>query len=231
MIYFRRQDYTFHWQFDHEINSHSQKTNFKSVKHLYICGKRAINNSVIYFPNVTDLTIKNYAKPYFGSILTALNQIIPFKQLNKLVIDCNNFPVKQIVNLINLTPNLHRLKWNFQSIDEIQSKLIQQSETFRSVSNTNKIQHLEILHCCSLEEIQFFVHLFPQLEYLKIGVYRKEIIPITRCLLSKMNHLFFLCITDLPKTYLQKLNVLIKSENLLHDYFIKFVDHDLYLWW
>ena len=153
------------------------------------------------------------------------------KQLNKLVVDCNDFPVQQILNLLSLTPNLHTLKWNFQSIDEAKLKLIQQSGTFRSVSNTNKIQNFEILHCCSFEEIQFFVNLFPQLKYLKTGVYRKAIVPITRYLLSKMHHLFILCITDLPKTYSQKLNLLIQSENLLNDYFIKFVDRDLYLWW
>ncbi|CAF4669958.1 unnamed protein product, partial [Rotaria sp. Silwood2] len=226
-----RKDHTFYWQFDHNNNLHSQKTNFKSVKHIYICGKRAINNSVIYFPNVTELTIKNYSRTYYGSILTALNQIIPLKQLNKLIIDCNDFPIKEFMNLINSTPNLCTLKWNFQSIDETKSKLIQQSEIFRSISNTNKIQNLEILNCCSLEEIYFVVNLFPKLEYLKTGIYRKEIVPITRCILLKMHHLFYLCITDMSKTCLQKLNILIKSENLLDDYFIKFVDHNLYLWW
>ncbi|CAF2994053.1 unnamed protein product, partial [Rotaria sp. Silwood2] len=227
---YRRKDHTFYWQFDHNNNLHSQKTNFKSVKHIYICGKRAINNSVIYFPNVTELTIKNYSRTYYGSILTALNQIISLKQLNKLIIDCNDFPIKEFMNLINSTPNLCTLKWNFQSIDETKSKLIQQSEIFRSISNTNKIQNLEIFNCCSLEEIYFVVNLFPKLEYLKTGIYRKEIVPITRCILLKMHHLFYLCITDMSKTCLQKLNILIKSENLLDDYFIKFVDHNLYLW-
>jgi hypothetical protein len=130
-----------------------------------------------------------------------------------------------------LTPNLRLLKWNFQSIDQTKLKLIEQSETFRSLSNTNHIQNLEILHCCSFDEIQFFIHLFPQLESLQTGVFRKEIVQITRCLLSKMDHLFFLHITDIIRTYLQKFNFLIKSEHLLDDYLIQFIDHDLYLWW
>ncbi|CAF4187838.1 unnamed protein product, partial [Adineta steineri] len=49
-------------------------------------------------------------------------------------------------------------------------------------------------------------------------------------LLLKMSHLVFLCIKDLPKTYLNKLNILIKSDNLLEHYFIKFINRDLYLW-
>ncbi|CAF5177926.1 unnamed protein product, partial [Rotaria sp. Silwood1] len=113
-------------------------------------------------------------------------------------------------------------------IDQTKLKSIEQSENFRSLSNTNKIQNLQIFHCCSFDEIQFFINLFPQLESLQTEVFRKQIVQITRCLLSKMDHLFFLHITNIIKTYLQKLNFLIKSENLLDDYLIKFIDHDLY---
>ncbi|CAF5119369.1 unnamed protein product, partial [Rotaria sp. Silwood1] len=66
---------------------------------------------------------------------------------------------------------------------------------------------------------------------LQTGEFRKQIFQITPCLLSKIDHLFFLNITDIIKAYLQELNFLIKSENLLDDYLIKFIDHDLYLWW
>ncbi|CAF4002066.1 unnamed protein product, partial [Rotaria sp. Silwood1] len=178
-----RKDHTFHWQFDHCIDSYGRKYDFKSVKHINICGKRAVNNSVIYFSNVTELTVKNYGKIYYGSMLIALHQILPLKQLKKLIIDCNDFPVQKVINLLNLTPNLCFLKWNFQSIDQ---------------------------------------------KSLQTEVFRKQIVQITRCLLSKMDHLFFLHITNIIKTYLQKLNFLIKSENLLDDYLIKFIDHDLY---
>ena len=164
-------------------------------------------------------------------MLSALDQILPLKQLKKLIIDCNDFPVQQVLNLISLTPNLRLLKWNFQSIDRTKLKLIEQSETFRSLSNKNKIQNLQILHCCSFDEIQFFINLFPQLESLETGVVRKQIVQITRCLLSKMDHLFFLHMTDIIKTYLKKVDFLMKSEKSLDDYSIKFIDRDLYLWW
>ncbi|CAF3334409.1 unnamed protein product [Rotaria socialis] len=226
-----RKYHTFHWHSDHYNAFRSRRIIFKSVKHLYICGKQAINNSVSYFPNVTELTIKDYARIYCGSMLAALNEMIPLKQLNKLTIDCNDFPINKLVNLLSLTPNLRTLKWNFQSVDHPQLKLIQQSETFRFVSRTNKIQNLEIAHSCTLYEIYFLVDLFPQLECLKTGINRKEFVIIARHFVSKMPHLFYLCITDLSKTYSQKLNILIKAENLLDDYFIKFVDRDFYLWW
>ncbi|CAF4917023.1 unnamed protein product [Rotaria sp. Silwood1] len=121
-------------------------------------------------------------------MLAALHQILALKQLKKLIIDCNDFPTQQVINLI-------------------------------------------FLHCCSFGEIQIFINVFPQLESLQTGEFQKQIVQITRCFLSKMDHLFFLNITYIIKTYLQKFNFLIKSENLLDDYLIKFIDHDLYLWW
>jgi len=226
LIYFRRKDHTFRWRSDYYNSSQSQKVDRKSVKHVSVCGKRATINSDIYFSNVTELTIKDYGRVYYGSMLTVLDPLMPLRQVNKLVVDCHNFPVKELVNLINVMPNLHILKWNYQSIDSTKSKLIQESETFKSVLCTNKIQHLEILHCCSLEEIRFFINLFPKLEYLKTGIYRREFVPITRYLFSTMHHLFFLCFTDVPKTYLKNLTAFIKLEHLLDEYFIKFVDHD-----
>jgi hypothetical protein len=64
---------------------------------------------------------------------------------------------------------------------------------------------------------------------------KEEIHEIVRFLLSKTTtqtqHLFFLCISEIPKRCLKELNMLIKLENLLDDYFIKFVNRDLYLWW
>jgi len=102
------------------------------------------NNYVNYFLNVTELTIKHYFKTLDDSISTTLNRIIPLKQLNKLAIECYDFPVEQIVKLISFTPNLHTLKLNSLSIYETSSKLLQQSEIFRYVSNTNKIKNLEL---------------------------------------------------------------------------------------
>ncbi|CAF4508575.1 unnamed protein product [Rotaria sp. Silwood2] len=99
---------------------------------------------------------------------------------------------------------------------ETNPQLIKQNENFQYVSKTNKIRHLD-------------------LQYLKTCMKRKEIGQITKYLLSRNNnktqHLFFLCISETSKICLKELNVLIKSENLLNHYFIKFINRDLYLWW
>jgi len=79
------------------------------------------------------------------------------------------------------------------------------------------------------------VGLFPKLEYLKIGMKKEEIHQIVRLLMSKNNtqtrHLFLLCISEIPKQCLEELNILIQSEKLLDNYYIKFVNRDLYLGW
>jgi len=125
---------------------------------------------------------------------------------------------------------------NNSSFHEICSRLNQQSDIFKYVSTTNKIINVEVFNWSpTLEQIQLFFNLFPQLEYFKIAIDKKEFEQVIRFLFSKTTnkprHLFFLCILRLPKRCLRELNMLIKSENLLDDYFIKFLNHDLYLWW
>jgi len=155
--------------------------------------------------------------------------------LTKLVTEYYHFPFDEIVKLLRFTPNLHTLKLDHLSTYETSLKLIQESDAFQYLSNKNKIINLEIRLWCSLEEIQLIVNLFPKLEYLKIGVCRKEIEQIVRYLFTNNNnktcHLFFLCISQIPKICLREINMLIKYEKLLDDYFIKFVNRDLYLWW
>lgn len=230
-IHFRRKDLTFYWQRDYVLSRLIRNDDFKSVKHLKICGKQAVYYSTIFFPNVTELTVKDYARGYSGSMLNTLGHVLPLKQLKKLNIDCDDFPIDQLLYLLSLTPNVRSLKWNFKSIDYGQLKSIEQSETYRSLSKTNRIENLQIVHRCWFYEIQFLIHLFPRVKSLQTGVVRKEIVPISRCILTEMDHLVFFHITDILRTYLQRLNLLIKSENLLDDYLMKFIDQDIYLWW
>ncbi|CAF1424392.1 unnamed protein product [Rotaria sordida] len=232
---YRRKTYTFYWQFDQHVCSNMQEKNLNIVKHVHICSKQIINNYVNYFPNANQLTIEHYFKTSDDSISTTLNCILPLKQLTKLNIKSSNFPFEQIIKLIYFTPNLHVLKLDFLCLNEIYLKLIEQHEIFRYVSSTNKITNIDIREKCTLEMFQLIIYLFPQVEYLKIRINEKEISQIIRFLFSKttdkIRRLFFLCISQIPKVCLRELNFLIKSENLLSDYSIKYINRDLYLWW
>jgi hypothetical protein len=210
--------------------------NFNSVKQVRTCSRQATDNSVNYFPNTTELTIEKYLETPDDSMAITLNCIVPLKQLTILDIECFRFSLEEIIELMRCTPNLHTLKFRFPVINELSLHSIQQSDIFRNVSKSNKINNVKIHLSCRLVHIPFILNLFPQLQYLKTGMYRREIGQMVKYLLTKRfssqaSHLFFLCIQETPKVCLQELNTLIKSENLLDDYFIKIIYRDLYLWW
>lgn len=234
-FFFRRKDYTFYWQSDKQPCPYLRKTNFNSVKHVLIDSKRVTNNSVNYFPNTTELTLTNTYAAFEDSLPQTLNCIVPLKNLTKLIIQCYYFPLEQIINLIRYTSNLHTLKFNLLCAKKIKTKVIQQSPIFQYVSNTNKIKYLDLHDDCPLERIQLIVKLFPKLEYMKIGMKKKETNEIVRFILSnntiQTGYLTVLCLSRAPKRCLKEINMLIKLENLVGDYCIKFVNRDLYLWW
>ncbi|CAF3730249.1 unnamed protein product [Rotaria sordida] len=232
---YRRQEYKFCWEFENQICPNIQETRLNSIKHLSIYGKQATNNSVSYFPNVTQLTIEHYFKTFGDSIPKTLNRLIPLKQLTKLIIKSYDFPFIVIVKLLRCTPKLTTLKFDSFVLDEMNMKLFEQSKLFEYVSNTNTIKNLEIRNDYLFKQIQLIVNLLPKLEYFKTGMNRKEMGNIIRFLITKPNdiiqNLFFLCISETPKICLREINMLIKLENLVNDYFIKYVNRDLYLWW
>ncbi|CAF1267412.1 unnamed protein product [Rotaria sordida] len=229
---YRRKDYKLYCQINKQICLNIQENNLNLVKHLLIGGKQIINNSINYFINVNELTIKDDFKISHHSISTILNQIISLKQLIKLNITHSNFSIEQLMKLLHFTPNLHTIKYFsifFNGIDLTSIKKI-------DLSTKNQVKKLEIYHeGCTIEEFQIILNIFPQLEYFKIGMSQNEIEQFIPFLASKTyfktHSLFFLCISQLRKRFIPELNRLIKSKNLHDNYLIKIVYCDLYLWW
>jgi hypothetical protein len=206
-----------------------------SVQHVRIGSKQLTDSSANYFPNATELTIQHYFETSDDSIITTLNRIVPLQQLTKLVIKSFDFPFEQILQLLHCTFNLHTLVLNSIFIQKNSLKFIKQSDTFQYVSKANKIQNVKIHHSCNLESIPLIIDLFPRMEYFQTGMVRKEIEQIVQYVLTKIDnqtpHLYFICMSKVPKRCLREIDRLIKREKLLDDYFIKFVNYDLYLWW
>ncbi|CAF4003842.1 unnamed protein product [Rotaria sp. Silwood1] len=232
---YRRKDYKFLWERNPQECSLVQESNLNLIQHILMYSYEIKNVSLNYFPNVTQITIKHYPRTPNGSIITSLDNMIRLKQLKKLTIQCHDFPFEELVKLLSFTLNLNTLKLKLLSMNEIDLKLIQQTENFQYVSKMNQIKHLDLFQLCEFNQIELIISLFSQLEYFKTGINYKEIRQIKRYLLSKINnkteHLFFLCVSGVPKICLKELNALIKSENLLNDYCIRFINRDLYLWW
>jgi hypothetical protein len=224
LVYFRRKDYRFNWQLDRDRN-------INSVEHVIISSNPERNNPMNYFPNAIQLTVRDDFNIPADSITRILNRVVPLKQLKVLIIDCYQLSFEQFIELLRCTSNLHTFKCDFINFYETK----QRNESFRYVANRNQIQNIRINTWCTVEDIQWIVDLFPRLEFLKIGIFRKDFVRIIRCLLSKTNNktpnLVFLCVLGIPKVCLRELNTLIEEENLLDNYVIKYLNHHLYLWW
>ncbi|CAF1667454.1 unnamed protein product [Rotaria magnacalcarata] len=205
------------------------------VEHLHIASEEIVGDCLNYFPNVNELSIENKFTTSGDSIIATLRRMISLRQLTKLVIQSHLFPIKDIINLLLLTPNVHTLSLNLYILDYFNINSNRQKKICQYVSKKNKIQNLILNQRCSLTEIQFIVYLLPRLKCLKAQMERKEIGQIIRFLLSKTHNrtrnLFYLCILEVPKVCLTETKVLIESKNLLNDYSIKYIDRDLHLWW
>ncbi|CAF1218779.1 unnamed protein product [Rotaria sordida] len=224
-----------HWKIDELLGLHHQQENLNSIEHLHIRNDLK-SNCRRYFSSVNRLTIDHLCEISDGdSFITNLNHMVSLKQLTKLVIITFGFTFEHIIKLLRLTPNLHTLEFGESPMWAIDSNVIQQNVPFQYTLTENKIENLVVHGKCSLNRIQFVVYIFSKLKYLKTDITETEIQPIIRYLLSKIHnrtqHLFYLCISHSQKNWLKEVDDLIKLDNLLNNYSIKYIWGDLHLWW
>ncbi|CAF1251096.1 unnamed protein product [Rotaria sordida] len=86
-----------------------KKKNLNSVKHLYIVSKKVQDNFLNYFPNANQLSIRHYFKTLVDSITATLRHMIPLRQLAKLVIECGDFPMEDLIKLLRFTSNKNEI--------------------------------------------------------------------------------------------------------------------------
>jgi hypothetical protein len=215
-------------------NPFHEKINFESINHIRIPSTKALNNCVNYFPNVTDLTLEYDHDISYGPLEIIFNRVIPLAQITKLLIECHYVSSEALIKLLHFAPNMHTLKLYFLLSDDKEYAETQHCESFRLVSNTNIIKNVILSGMCTLIMAQFVIALCPRLDRLTTGIDRTNFESIVRILLSKTNNnthqLFFLRITRVPKLCIRQLKKLIKSERILDDYLIDYVNRDLYLW-
>lgn len=80
----------------------------------------------------------------------------------------------------------------------------------------NKIKILILDYRYALVNIQFIINLFPELEYVTIGIEIEEIPAIAKYLFNsnkdKLQHLILLCITDIADICFKEFIIAVKSE-------------------
>jgi hypothetical protein len=207
-----------------------------SVEHVYFHHEETMMNCTYYFRNATKLTLSDSFNANQVWLSVTLKRMIPLKQLTTITIDNALFSFEQLIKLLSSTPNVHTLIFNRQSIDQTSSKALLQSETFRLLSETNKIIKLNIRERYDTENIKLFIALCPRIQHLIIDVHgSNELETSVQYILSKsktnLQDLCLLCIKGISKSTSGTLKTLIESEELLDNYLFKLIDSDLYLWW
>ena len=226
-----RKQYTLHNCLYQNQNGLKNKIDFHSIDHLSIRGNLEIKTqNFISFPSVTQLSIFDHFNDSLYSISSLLDRIIPSTKLYKLSILCQSFCVTQFIELLYFSPNIDTLIINFISFSKVNCKSIQQTQTFRTVFNENKIINITLKEHVTSDILQLFVKLCPRLELLTINTTSYNMLAIVQTV-SLENfiyspHLCFLCFLNANEILSKMLISYLPSDCL-----VKFFWPNLYVWW
>ncbi|CAF1437534.1 unnamed protein product [Adineta steineri] len=213
-----------------------EKVNFDSVHHIEIYDAPVINKCGNYFPNTTKLSFTSDWTPKGNFIDSILPRIISLKQLTEIVVEDVPIYFMDLVKLLSVAVNLHTLKFDYISIDEINPVTIQQDVIFQLVSKTNVVKDLTSTYDCSLEIVQLLFALCPRLQHLELHYnFTDFLTSLMRLILSKTsnnNHyLSSLCFIEETNETEENLKMMIKNDKLLDDYMLECIDKKVYIWW
>jgi len=226
-LFFRRNDYTLNNHLYQDTFPCQNKISLYSVNHISIQGNIATENNFIHFPNVTELTLFDYSNRSLHSISTLFDRIIPLIKLHKLSIHCRHMCISQLIDLLYFSPNINVLMINSISLSKISSSSIQQSQTFQTIFNENKIKNLIFKEDSTLECIQLFTNLCPRLEQLTIELnryYRKSVFELLTNIIHS-HHIHLLCFLNVNRILYTRI-----ESYLPKDCSIKLFAQDLYIW-
>jgi hypothetical protein len=214
----------------------SLPNDYHLVHHVQISNRSAITDCSIFFPNAHELTISDDQYTSSDALTTALDRIIPFEQLNKIIINCNTFQFDTLVQILYFTPNCYQLILKSLSLDEVKLSSIEHDPRFRSISTINKTSDLVIESICNFKQIKLLTKLCPQMQHLTIKVIQKEFGSIIKYLLSKSNkytrHLTSLHIESTEDIYIEKLMNLLEPLKRSNEFAVEDIGYRFsYIWW
>jgi hypothetical protein len=216
------------------IDLFQSRFNINSIEHMNISSRNTMNSCENFFPNVTSLTFDHYFNAPYHSFTTDLIRIIPLIKVHTLDISCHGICLTQMLEILRLTPNVHTLTYRWIPPSYADCRLIQQSELFINVRNSNKIKTLNLNGTkYGLETATCHLSLYPYLQKLKILIDRKDVNTFVQNLLLTKSHmnLFHLCVAGLPKICLSELKRLFKQEKFLNNYLIQYANRNIFILW
>ncbi|CAF0948589.1 unnamed protein product [Adineta steineri] len=195
-----------------------------------------INKFENYFPNATKLTFEySWPSPDYSMDIN-LSCIISLEQLTEIVVEDSPIYFMQFVKLLSVAVNLHRLKFDYVSIGEINPATIEEDPIFQLVSKKNVVKNLTLTYDGSLEIVELFFALCPRLQHFELHyVITPFLPPLIRFILSKTNnnnrHLSSWSILQETVETEEILKMVIKNDQLFDDYKVEYFDNEIHVWW
>jgi hypothetical protein len=212
------------------------KAHLNLVEHVTIKHVGVLKNCLKYFPNATQLTFcKNCIDGYDEHLIDSLRRTIPLIRLTTLNMNNIYSELGILINILQLTPNIHTLTWVHIHDSPKDLLSIQDSETFRLVSKQNQIKNIIIKHDYTKKMMEVLINLCPRVQYISFGYSRRSLDATVYYLLSEIkeatSHLFSLCIFSASPKWIGEWEELIKSREVFDDYSTKAIDGKYYIWW
>jgi hypothetical protein len=206
-----------------------------SVDHLCIESEQSIMGCGYFFPNVTKLTIEAGAPLARPTIEFIFNRIFCLENIIKLIIEYKRLYFVKLMDFLLFLPNIHTLECKSTELYQKDTISVEESEIFRSISETNTITNATFEHMCTLEHVKLLVTLCPRLQNLTMDIYRNDMEGVIRYLLERTNphtgRLASLCFLEANVVSFRHLNAIVESGRLPRRCMLKHVDSKLYLWW
>ncbi|CAF1097869.1 unnamed protein product [Adineta ricciae] len=230
---YRKKDYLLYKQSYEENFTDENRTMFSSVDHVQIEDEKAVHQCMCYFPNATKVTLEDrFSTAGYAKFSIVFNRILSLQRIKTLVIKYDRFSVMKMINLLTCIPNLQTLAFQSMSLYKKESKSIEQSKKFQSLSKINRITNVSFEERSTLDKIELLVKLFPRIQYFEMNVFMRHMEAILQLLLLKQNmpNLPLICFTSADEAHFRHLTDLIRSNMLSSDYKVAYAERRLYLW-
>ncbi|CAF1154835.1 unnamed protein product [Adineta ricciae] len=231
---YRRKEFPLKWKIDESNYLKNHKNNFNSVRHVRISSSDSLLSSNHHFPNATELTLENISCNHSDSLINHLKQSISLENVSKLNIMSMKYSFGKVIELLSLIPNINTLEISRIFIDLTQIDQIENSESFQRVSKRTRIRNVIITRINQVEEIQFLFNLCSQIQICQIHRCQNCTASIVRLLTAKnidiAPNLVSLHIGTDDKSYLYRLDIVIRSGKLINDWNVNLQQNLIHLW-
>ncbi|CAF4074346.1 unnamed protein product, partial [Adineta steineri] len=157
-----------------------------SMEDNYISNREKSDHGIIQF------TIEYHED--FDVNWRSIKRLIPtFKAIHftHLNIEDNGVCINLLLNILRLLPNIESLKFSFMMALPLESSSIEHTRNHLLVSVTNKITKVKLGQVTEEHEIEFFINLFPQIEYLEVHSRFSDERTLYTCLENLSNELLY----------------------------------------